>query len=70
MPEPLDNAEDFPSTRRVGLGFRLRVMNLVLHFCSLDEASARRISIRGARGGEVNARASTRDGRYRPVIRR
>lgn len=69
MPEPLDNAEDFPSTRRVGLGFRLRVM-ISFALLLLDEASARRISIRGARGGEVNARASTRDGRYRPVIRR
>lgn len=69
MPEPLDNAEDFPSTRRVGLGFRLRVM-ISFGLLLLDEASARRISIRGARGGEVNARASTRDGRYRPVIRR
>jgi hypothetical protein len=55
--------------RRVGLGFRLRVM-ISFGLLLLDEASARRISIRGARGGEVNARASTRDGRYRPVIRR
>ena len=58
--------------RRVGLGFRLRVMISVclLHFWMKPLACARRISIRGARGGEVNARASTRDGRYRPVIRR
>ena len=63
---PSTMPKTFP--RRVGLGFSPSCDDLVLHFS--DEASARRISIRGARGGEVNARASTRDGRYRPVIRR